>query len=100
MVQRSREVLGVAPACLDLRLPPSVLQQVLLLHLHLLLQAEQLVEQVANIREVLARPTVKVVFFGRTSAGKSTLVNALLGEEVLPMGHGHTTSCFIQIQVD
>lgn len=54
----------------------------------------------ANIREVLARPTVKVVFFGRTSAGKSTLVNALLGEEVLPMGLGHTTSCFIQIQVD
>lgn len=50
------------------------------------------------IREVLRRDHMKVVFFGRTSNGKSTAINALLGENILPMGIGHTTSCFMQIE--
>ena len=41
---------------------------------------------------------MKVVFFGRTSNGKSTAINALLGDRILPVGIGHTTSCFLQIE--
>jgi len=59
---------------------------------------DQYLEQVCNIRDILSRQHLKVVFFGRTSSGKSTLINALLGEKVLPSGIGHTTNCFIQIQ--
>jgi len=59
---------------------------------------DQCLEQVCNIRDILSRQHLKVVFFGRTSSGKSTLINALLGEKVLPSGIGHTTNCFIQIQ--
>ena len=54
--------------------------------------------QIQNIRAVLSRNQFKVVFFGRTSTGKSTLINAMLGDTVLPSGLGHTTNCFIQIQ--
>ena len=59
---------------------------------------ESFSSQIHNIREVLARQQLKVVFFGRTSSGKSSLINALLGDTVLPTGLGHTTRCFIQIQ--
>ena len=41
---------------------------------------------------------MKVVFFGRTSNGKSTLINAILGDRILPTGIGHTTSCFLQVE--
>ena len=55
--------------------------------------------QIHNIREILGRQQLKVVFFGRTSSGKSTFINALLGgDQVLPTGMGHTTNCFIQVQ--
>jgi mitofusin 2 len=29
---------------------------------------------------------------------KSTVVNAMLGEKVLPSGIGHTTNCFLQVE--
>ena len=64
----------------------------------ILTKVDKLVGQVLNIREVLGRQQVKVVFIGRTSSGKSTLINALLGEKVLPTGLGHTTSCFVQVK--
>ena len=35
-----------------------------------------------------------MVFFGRTSKGKSTTINALLGQNILPTAKGRTTSCF------
>jgi len=54
--------------------------------------------QITNIQEVLQRDKMKVVFFGKTSAGKSTVINAMLREEVLPMGMGHTTNCFLEVQ--
>ena len=40
---------------------------------------------------------MKVAFFGRTSNGKSTVINALLHNKVLPAGIGHTTNCFISV---
>ncbi len=52
----------------------------------------------AAIRDVLRRDHMKVVFFGRTSNGKSTAINALLGDRILPMGIGHTTSCFLEVE--
>ena len=37
------------------------------------------------------------MFFGRTSNGKSTVVNSLLRDKVLPSGIGHTTNCFCSV---
>ncbi|XP_075933558.1 mitofusin-1 isoform X3 [Anarhichas minor] len=51
-----------------------------------------------TIREVLVRRHMKVAFFGRTSNGKSTVINAMLRERVLPSGIGHTTNCFLRVE--
>ena len=61
-------------------------------------KAESYGRQVDAIRQVLSRDHMKVVFFGRTSNGKSTLINAILGDRILPTGIGHTTSCFLQVE--
>ncbi|XP_056324782.1 mitofusin-1b isoform X2 [Danio aesculapii] len=50
------------------------------------------------IQEVLARRHMKVAFFGRTSNGKSTVINAMLRDRVLPSGIGHTTNCFLSVE--
>lgn len=50
------------------------------------------------IRDVLSRDHMKVAFFGRTSNGKSTVINAMLRDKILPSGIGHTTSCFLQVE--
>jgi mitofusin len=34
----------------------------------------------------------------RTSNGKSTVINAMLREKILPSGIGHTTNCFLQVE--
>ena len=34
----------------------------------------------------------------RTSNGKSTVINAMLKDKILPSGIGHTTSCFLQVE--
>ena len=61
-------------------------------------RAENYNKQLEAISSVLKRNHMKVVFFGRTSNGKSTAINALLGERILPTGIGHTTSCFLQVE--
>jgi len=53
---------------------------------------------VAGIRDVLSRDIMKVAFFGRTSNGKSTVINAVLRNKILPSGMGHTTNCFLQVE--
>ena len=55
-------------------------------------------DQVAGITEVLGRDNMKVAFFGRTSNGKSTVINAMLRDRILPAGIGHTTSCFLSVR--
>ena len=57
----------------------------------------QLGVKVQGIKDMLARDQMKVVFFGRTSNGKSTVINVLLQNRVLPMGIGHTTNCFCSV---
>lgn len=61
-------------------------------------QLRRLSKSIETIRGVLSRNQMKVAFFGRTSNGKSTVINAILHDKVLPMGYGHTTGCFLQIQ--
>ena len=34
----------------------------------------------------------------RTSNGKSTVINAMLRERVLPSSIGHTTNCFLSVE--
>ncbi|XP_012494776.1 PREDICTED: mitofusin-1 [Propithecus coquereli] len=50
------------------------------------------------IGEVLSRRHMKVAFFGRTSSGKSSVINAMLWDKVLPSGIGHTTNCFLSVE--
>ena len=38
-----------------------------------------------------------MAFFGRTSNGKSTTINAMLQDKILPTGLGHTTNCFLSV---
>uniref|UniRef100_A0A1B0FKM6 Dynamin-type G domain-containing protein n=1 Tax=Glossina morsitans morsitans TaxID=37546 RepID=A0A1B0FKM6_GLOMM len=59
---------------------------------------ESYIRKVAGIREILARDHMKVAFFGRTSNGKSSVINAMLREKILPTGIGHTTNCFCQVE--
>lgn len=54
--------------------------------------------KIAGIKDVLARNNMKVAFFGRTSNGKSTVINAILQNRILPAGIGHTTNCFLQVE--
>eukprot|EP00039_Didymoeca_costata_P022861 m.5379 g.5379 ORF g.5379 m.5379 type:complete len:767 (-) comp3289_c0_seq2:34-2334(-) len=49
------------------------------------------------VLEAVSRDTMKVVFIGRTSNGKSTTVNAMLHRNILPSGLGHTTNCFCRV---
>ena len=41
---------------------------------------------------------VTVVFVGKTNSGKSSLINALLRDDRLPVGEGTTTMCTIQVR--
>lgn len=59
---------------------------------------EDLSKRVCGIQEMLNRDRMKVAFFGRTSNGKSTVINAMLKRRILPTGMGHTTNCFLQVE--
>ncbi|OAD54754.1 Transmembrane GTPase Marf [Eufriesea mexicana] len=57
---------------------------------------ESYVNKVHAIRDILKRDHMKVAFFG--SNGKSTVINAMLRDKILPSGIGHTTNCFLQVE--
>lgn len=59
---------------------------------------ESYTKKIKGIRDVLRRDHMKVAFFGRTSNGKSTVINAMLRDKILPSGIGHTTNCFLQVE--
>ncbi|KAL0131158.1 hypothetical protein PUN28_002611 [Cardiocondyla obscurior] len=56
------------------------------------------IDKIRAIKDVLKRDHMKVAFFGRTSNGKSTVINAMLHDKILPSGIGHTTNCFLQVE--
>ena len=58
---------------------------------------DEYLKSVENIRGIIGRDSMKIAFFGRTSNGKSTTINALLHSEVLPSSCGHTTNCVVNI---
>ena len=58
---------------------------------------EDYVTRVSRILEVLSRDQIKVAFIGQTSNGKSTTLNAILQSDLLPMGMGCTTNCFLSV---
>uniref|UniRef100_A0A8C1RWC8 Dynamin-type G domain-containing protein n=1 Tax=Cyprinus carpio TaxID=7962 RepID=A0A8C1RWC8_CYPCA len=62
------------------------------------LQIQACSRKLTAIKDMLARRHMKVAFFGRTSNGKSTVINAMLRERVLPSGIGHTTNCFLSVE--
>lgn len=55
-------------------------------------------QRAAGILEAVSRDAMKVVFVGRTSTGKSTTINAMLENKILPSGVGHTTNCFCTVR--
>ena len=59
----------------------------------------QLQEIQGDLERIQKKAYSKVVieFVGATSSGKSTLINALTGEERLPTGFAETTMCLIEI---
>ncbi|XP_056092262.1 mitofusin-1b [Rhinichthys klamathensis goyatoka] len=61
-------------------------------------EIETYTSKLSDIKGVLSRNHMKVAFFGRTSNGKSTVVNAMLHDRVLPSGIGHTTNCFLSVE--
>uniref|UniRef100_H2ZK80 Dynamin-type G domain-containing protein n=1 Tax=Ciona savignyi TaxID=51511 RepID=H2ZK80_CIOSA len=54
-------------------------------------------EKINGIKDMLCRNHMKVVFFGRTSNGKSSVINSMLWDRILPTGIGHTTNCFLSV---
>lgn len=62
-------------------------------------EIEAIGDSIKTIMDTFQRDNMKVVFFGRTSNGKSTTINAMLHEKVLPQGMGHTTCCFLQVRI-
>ncbi|CAG2168034.1 unnamed protein product [Oppiella nova] len=63
-----------------------------------LTRVDSFIDKVVGIRDVLSRDHMKVAFFGRTSNGKSSVINAVLHNKILPSGLGHTTNCFLQVE--
>uniref|UniRef100_F1KVN3 Transmembrane GTPase fzo-1 n=1 Tax=Ascaris suum TaxID=6253 RepID=F1KVN3_ASCSU len=61
-------------------------------------EVERFMDSIKTIKEIFHRDNMKVVFFGRTSNGKSSVINAMLHSKVLPQGMGHTTCCFLQVE--
>uniref|UniRef100_A0AAF5DI05 Dynamin-type G domain-containing protein n=1 Tax=Strongyloides stercoralis TaxID=6248 RepID=A0AAF5DI05_STRER len=61
-------------------------------------EAQSNLESIHAILETFNRDKMKVVFFGRTSNGKSTCINAMLHTKIMPQGMGHTTCCFLQLE--
>lgn len=48
--------------------------------------------EIQNVSELLKKNNISIAFFAPFNSGKSTLINALLGQPILPIGVTHTTS--------
>ncbi len=57
-----------------------------------------LAQKVAGLKERLDRAEVNITVVGAVKSGKSTLVNAMLGEDILPRGSGIVTAKVARIK--
>ncbi|XP_054761838.2 transmembrane GTPase fzo-like [Lytechinus pictus] len=62
------------------------------------MRVDLLERRIESLKNDLSRKKMKIAFFGGTSSGKTTTLNAMIGQELLPSGMGDTTSCFVQIE--
>ena len=58
---------------------------------------KSLIAQTEGNLQLVKRDQMKIAFFGRTSNGKSTVINSLMRAKVLPSGMGHITNCFCSV---
>jgi len=58
---------------------------------------QSLLQSIMDFRQVLWRTNLEVTFFGAFKAGKSTLLNALLGEAMLPSRANRATGVITKI---
>jgi hypothetical protein len=58
---------------------------------------QSLLQVIMDFRQVLWRTNLEVTFFGAFKAGKSTLINALLGEAILPSRANRATGVITKI---
>jgi len=61
------------------------------------LNAPELIETAEEIEAKLQEPYHQVIFAGRYNTGKSTLINALIGQPVLPVGPVPTTKAITYV---
>lgn len=59
---------------------------------------DSLFRQIYNLRQQLMNDTFKVTVIGNFKSGKSTLINALLGQEILPANALPTTAVITEIK--
>ena len=57
----------------------------------------KVMDNLKNVREKETSKDIVIQFVGATSSGKSSLINALLGERRLPVGFMQTTMCSIKV---
>lgn len=55
------------------------------------------IKKLDSIYKKIESPTFKIGFLSTFSTGKSTIINALLGKEILPMAEKSTTACITTI---
>lgn len=53
---------------------------------------------VFNAAHLCSAQSAFVFYPSRTSSGKSSVINAMLWDKVLPSGIGHTTNCFLSVE--
>ena len=59
---------------------------------------QSLTKRVQNLLAAVHSDKLKVVFLGKTATGKSSIINALLRESVLPSGYGGVASNVCSIE--
>lgn len=57
----------------------------------------EIADRLLRLKEKLGRPELKIAFVGRFKSGKSTLINALLGEDLLPYDVLPCTACEVYV---
>jgi len=61
-------------------------------------ELKDIINSMDKVYADLQKPRLKLAFVGTTSAGKSTLVNGLIGEEIAPMERGQMSAGVLRIQ--